>query len=349
MSAYKNLLVYYFSGTGNALTAARWMIERAAGTGVSARLFPIVRAGEIEYPRGGGDTLVGFCYPTHGFSTPWTMLKFLIRFPRAAGAHAFLLNTRAGFMVGPLFAPGVSGIAQYLPMLILRIKGYRVRGLLPLDMPQSWIAVCPPIGKKSIGRVAERCQSMVEGFADRLLAGKRSYRSIIWYWLPIDIALLPISAAYFIQGRFFLAKTLFASYRCNSCGLCADNCPVNAIRMIDKRPYWTIHCESCMRCMDLCPQKAIQSLFTRLALFFWFIIVAGTEWLPLNSYLVFFVIAPLAYYPVYWAHFWLVRFKPVNALFTFTSLTRYWGRYLAPGIRIADFRAEVKREGKEKN
>jgi hypothetical protein len=47
------------------------------------------------------------------------------------------------------------------------------------------------------------------------------------------------------------------------------------------------------------------------------------------SLAVFFVISGAAY--------WLMRARFINLFFTYTSLTKYWRRYMAPGIKPRDF------------
>ncbi len=43
---------------------------------------------------------------------------------------------------------------------------------------------------------------------------------------------------------------------CTQCGLCAEQCPVEAIDAADPAKTDTSRCISCMRCVTLCPQKA---------------------------------------------------------------------------------------------
>ncbi|TFG74238.1 MAG: flavodoxin family protein, partial [Chrysiogenales bacterium] len=140
---YDHATIYYFSGTGNALTASRWIAENAEKKGIKADLISIDRFKKINVPAAEGKKLIGFCYPTHGFNLPWIMLKFIARFPVRERCDVFLLNTRAGMKICKWFAPGISGIAQILPALILLVKGFRIRSLFPLDMPSNWISVHP--------------------------------------------------------------------------------------------------------------------------------------------------------------------------------------------------------------
>ena len=46
------------------------------------------------------------------------------------------------------------------------------------------------------------------------------------------------------------------SKNCNSCRLCAEKCPVQAIDYSDPTHTDKDKCISCMRCVSICPQSA---------------------------------------------------------------------------------------------
>jgi NAD-dependent dihydropyrimidine dehydrogenase PreA subunit len=347
---YDHVTIYYFSGTGNALTAGRWIRENAEKKGIKADLIPIDRFKEINVPVSEGKRLLGFCYPTHGFGIPWFMLKFISRFPARERCDVFLLNTRAGSKIFKWFAPGVSGIAQILPALILLVKGFRIRSLLPLDMPSNWVSVHPGYNQATVAALVARCRAMVYDFCAKVFVGRRHFRANVFVMMPLDIALAPIAFMYFMYGRFFFAKVFIASTDCDSCSLCEQKCPTASIRMVNKRPFWKFTCESCMRCINICPRKAIQASHS-LAV----VIVVVSSFLPLalllkivNSYIPTALQKP-ADFIVNWGIlltfifiisglvFWLIRLKWINKLFSATSLTKYWRRYLAPGIKPRDY------------
>ncbi|MDD3267846.1 MAG: EFR1 family ferrodoxin [Syntrophomonadaceae bacterium] len=347
------VLTYYFTGTGNSLCASRWIAENASKAGVAAGVRPIDRFDRHSIPQPAPDTLLGFAYPTHGFNLPWYMLKFLLYFPRGHNP-VFLLNTRAGMKLGRWYTPGVSGIAILLPMLILALKGYSIRGVLPLDMPSNWISIHPGLFPHTVADIVKHCRRIVDRFSYALLAKKRSFPLIFFLFLPLDLVLLPISLAYLVIGRFFLAKTFFASKRCNGCRICAEHCPVGAIQIIDERPYWSFHCESCMRCMNICPLQAIETSHSMAA-----IMITLTTSIPASIYLQHFLSATglnitgaaldsaekiiswllslVIIYVLYILAFALLRNPWVNRFFVYTSLTYYWARYKAPGIGLKDF------------
>lgn len=360
--SYSNLEIYFFSGTGNCMLAAEWIGKKAYDKNIDVSILPIDRK-QKPLPVSGSRTLTGFCFPTHGFSLPWYMLKFIARFPRAKQGRKdfFLLNTRAGMKLYKLFTPGLSGIALIIPMIILVIKGYRIKGLLPLDMPSNWISIHPGIKEKVVISITDRCSRIVGRFADKLMNGRTTIHPIFWILLPLDLLFSPISLGYMLIGRFFLSKTFFASAKCNNCRICEEKCPVGAIKIVNDRPYWQFRCESCMRCMNICPQKTINTAHLLAVGIIW-----GSLLLPfskhINTYLIntfpsFYItmpglieltVATLISLPFFWGvygiYHQIVRVKVFNNIFTYTSFTNYWRRYIARGVKVSAFKVSKKEE-----
>lgn len=44
---------------------------------------------------------------------------------------------------------------------------------------------------------------------------------------------------------------------CVQCQKCVVVCPLNNVRIENKRPYWEKHCTHCMACINVCPKKCI--------------------------------------------------------------------------------------------
>ena len=346
---YDQLIIYYFSGTGNARNAAIWIEKVAKEKGLKTHLINIDRFKTVDVPELSEKTLIGFCSPTHGFNMPPIMIKFIRKFPGARNVDAFILNTRGGLKLSKLFFPGISGVAQILPALILRLKGFRIVGMQPLDLPSNWLILHPGLRKKVINSIYTRCNNIVNDFAANLLKGKRKFKALIS--LPIDLALLPITLGYYFIGRFFLAKTLIATDACNNCEKCVIQCPVKAIKMINNRPFWSYKCESCMRCVNSCPQRAIETTHafsTALIIVSSVIIsplliaglklIGAMDWVNqsvitvnLWSLIDAFVFILFVFICYRFLHF-LMRYKIANRIITYSSLSKYkfWRRYKPP-------------------
>jgi ferredoxin len=288
---------------------------------------------------------LGFCYPTHGFNAPPIVLKFLRFFPRGR-SKVFLLNTRAGMKLYKIHTAGLGGIALLLPAIILWLKGYKVFGFRPLDMPSNWIPVHPGIRDKVILSIKAHCADTLKKFSNSIAEGKNVLNGLIW--LPLDLLVAPIAVGYYFYGRFCLSKTFFSNYKCNNCNLCIEKCPVEAIKSVDKRPFWTYKCESCMQCMNICPHRAIETSHTYTFLVWWTAWVIFPFLLPrlliasglmsrvfyekhndIIYNLILYVIGIFFVFAMYRIMHYLLGNKTFNKVMTLFSFThfRFWRRY----------------------
>lgn len=346
MITFNKIRIFYFSGTGNAFTAANWIGNYASSTKIESQIINIADDSEFNELDLSQDTLIGFCYPTHGFNAPPIVIKFLRKFPQTnRKTKFFTLNTRAGMKASKLFTPGISGLAFILPLFILLSKGYKAVGYRPLDLPSNWISVHPGLRKQIVESIFERCEPLTIAFISKILSGKKSFNRL--YELPIDIAISPIALGYYFYGRFILSKTFIATKDCNLCGLCEKECPVNAIIIKDGLPYWTYKCESCMHCMNICPQRAIETPhgFTAISWVIAFALAPPIVMIMSDSFgtqennfsklfikLLIYVFGWLLIMVLYKIMHKLMKFRLFNNIVKYTSLTRlkFWRRYMAP-------------------
>ncbi|MDD4235158.1 MAG: EFR1 family ferrodoxin [Bacteroidales bacterium] len=339
---YSIIVLYYFSGTGNARRASEWMLAEAERKGIKTKLICIDRFTNIEIADFKDKALIGFISPTHGFNMAPLMLKFIHRFPKGLDADIFVCNTRAGTKLYKWFLPGASGAALLYPSLMLRFKGYKSRGIIPIDLPSNWFLLHPALRPKVVKSMhlhyKQKCEKTMSG----LINGK--YYGKAWLDLPFDLILIPVSMLYYFSGRFMLAKSYFADHNCTGCGKCAKNCPVGAIEMRKGLPFYKITCESCMRCINNCPERALQTnhllLLIVWGLLYYFAYLATKQidiFLNIDPYgfwgLLILIILVSCFgfisIPVFNFMFKLQRYCVVRKILAKTSLTYYkfWRRY----------------------
>lgn len=354
----EHLIIYYFSGTGNARNVASWFAEEARSRSIPTAVVDIAMTDRrhIEPPPG---AWIVFVSPTHGFNYPPVSMYFIFRFPWRRRNPFILMNTRAGMKLSKWFLPGLSGITLWLSALVLLLKGYRIRGLRSIDLPSNWISFHPGLKEQVVGSIYEHCKKTTQRFAGKILDGKKVYtafRDIVQ-----DILISPVSIGYFFVGRFMLAKTFYANENCDKCDICIDNCPVKAILTVDKRPFWSYRCESCMRCMNNCPKRAIDTahgfitgvmfLFNLvIAVWFWkwvgsFIEIPGDlAWVKVMVTVTGWVLAFFTFVVTYRLFHYLLRIPGIRDVFYYTSFTRFrfWRRYRPSKRMIANLPSEQK-------
>ncbi len=235
--------------------------------------------------------------------------------------------------------------------LLLIVKGFRVQGVMAVDMPANWVVAYPAPSPEKVVGIMNRARTKVLNFLAVILEGQRAFSG--WIGLLFGFLLLPISIGYLVIGRFFLAKLFFANNKCNGCGLCARNCSYGGVKMKGvetPRPYWTYGCESCMRCMAYCPEKAIEAGHSWAAILYFVSSPGAFVYLLtlLNPHLLGFLTNPWLSRPLkyayllifmaaaYWLFSLLLRVPFINSLFTHTTLTHIFRRYHEAETKSSD-------------
>lgn len=336
MNDFIKIVIFYFSGTGNAKQIAQWFSENASNLQLPCNVFNIATITPSNFPHIEEKSLILIISPIHGFNYPKITLNFIRHFPKG-NQKIVLMNTRAGMKLGKWVTPGLTGIAFILSSVILKSKGYSIIGQIPFDMPSNWISLHPALTQKTVQYLHIINKQRVENHAKKIYNLQKDF--LAYQDLLQDILISPIALGYYFVGRFAIAKTFYASTSCDKCELCIKQCPVNAIKMVENRPYWTFKCESCMHCMNFCPKKAIETahgfivaVSVLTSMVFSFIShrllqsIIHTE--PLAT-----VVASIIFLSLIWLFYWLQHallhyrfFAKIIELFSFTKL-KCWGRY----------------------
>lgn len=336
MNIIRKTRIFYFSGTGNAKRIAQWFSEFAVKKEIDCEIYDIVNYDLNKSSEWLDNATIIIISPIHGFNFPEITLNFIRRFPKGNN-YVVLMNTRAGMKIGSYVTPGITGIAFILSSLMLKNKGYKIVGQIPFDMPSNWISIHPALNENTVKFLHKKNYHRVEKHFNRIFSGKSDFlsnRDLIQ-----DILISPVSSAYYLAGRFAFAKSFYASFRCDHCGLCVKQCPVEAIKTIIDRPYWTFKCESCMKCMNSCPKKAIE---TAHGLFVVISILSSTMIaglldnilkISIQSEFIRLVLFSVVFFGLLWVLYklqhLLLRNKLTGKLISLFSLTHYkfWGRY----------------------
>jgi len=174
MSNYQYAYIYFMSGTGNTYRVATWAGEEFENQNINAQIIPFEKASPEKEFTPGEKSLMGLFLPTHGFTAPWGMIRFALNLPAGEGAHAIVSATRGGTKFGKISNPGFEGTAAYLLALILKIKGYKVRGVIGMDMPLNWTALVPGFKKETAESMNTSQKPKITNFVKAVLNGEKN-------------------------------------------------------------------------------------------------------------------------------------------------------------------------------
>lgn len=228
--------LYYFTGTGNTLLAAREVQRTLSQRGLQCALHRIEKTdpAQVDPAR-----TLGLGFPIAGFTTYPLVWRFIERLPRSPGAPAFAFATMGGMAfaaMGPLGR-------------ILAAKGYRLAGATQISMPANlW---CKRYDPDKTRKRTEKGLAHARRFAANLADGKARWRTF-----PLLGRLL---------HPLLTSKRMWSSApdyvridreKCTKCALCVELCPAGAIEL-NQEVVLNGKCQWCLRCVSYCPEKAL--------------------------------------------------------------------------------------------
>lgn len=346
---FEKIFTFFMTGTGNSYKVAIWFTEVAKELGLKIKIQQIKTDKLCLDPD--ANTLCVFTLPTHGFTAPWLIVKHILCLPRGNGASAVVLPSRAGTRIKGVSLPGMEGTAGYLTACLLFLKGYKVRGVMGVDMPSNWTAVHWGLSRENLEFITSAAEPRVKHFAKTVLSGQVYFDGIIP--LALGVWLVPISFAYLVLAQFILSKLFFASDKCIGCGCCANICPKRAITMTGKtkkRPYWSYSCDSCMACMNYCPHKAVEAS-PILAIIFYYvttipvsafflqnILTVPLNWVPINLYgIIQYIYVLTSVFLAYLLLHTTMGGRLFSMILSRLSHTYYFRRYHVPDVSLKEF------------
>jgi ferredoxin len=232
-------MIYFYSGTGNSLWAAR---ELAKALGEPKHFVSISKS---PAPPVADCALVGLVFPVHMWGVPRAILNFIDQQTFNPGTYCFAVATNAG------------EVSRTLVQLdrALRNKNAFLAAGWGLKLPSNYIPWGGPGTQSEIEKHVAEARQKLGVIAETIAA--RSSHSIEKKSGPAEW----LHRLVYRMASPHLAtmdRAFWADSKCNGCGICAKVCPVKNIELQKATPVWQGHCQQCFACLQWCPQQAVQ-------------------------------------------------------------------------------------------
>jgi len=151
---------------------------------------------------------------------------------------------------------GYCGNAKVQAKLFARRKNLKCLGCAEFVMPRNYVANNrydmdeEKVIRSKISSATGKVGQVVEAIK------KESKLKTRHVWLFETLIIAPFAPLW--TKYKLVAKDFYATDECVGCRLCQKVCPLNNIKIVDKRPKWGESCTHCMACISKCPKKAIE-------------------------------------------------------------------------------------------
>jgi len=231
--------IYYFTGTGNSLWAARTLAEKLEDT----TLTPMVLA-MAEGDTSPVEDQVGLVFPVYMYRMPHAVVRFVMQLQTRA--PVFAVATMGGDP-GDLFITVRSLFGQ---------QGLKLSAGLGVAIQSNYISMGGAPEDAQLTSKLEAAEARMDEIAGIIKSGEER--------VEVDHSRFRtmVHPGMLYKLGYKYASVTDKNYRldegCDGCGICELVCPVNNVKMVDGRPTWNSLCEQCMACLQWCPQEVIQ-------------------------------------------------------------------------------------------
>lgn len=229
--------IYYFSGTGNSLAVAREVKNSLndKGSVVPLSIFRNEECVQID------TDILGLVFPVYFMNIPNIVKSFIKKLKFKTNPYIFAIATCNR-------TPGVSLIE--LNKCLIRKEKVLSAGFV-IYMPGNALVTPHNVEIERLNNYKTRVTEISTNINNRninKIEGKDSIKTRI----------LSLICKSFGKQLYLTPKNVSCTSECAGCGICEKVCPLNNIKIVNKRPYWRENCSTCLACFHWCPKKAIK-------------------------------------------------------------------------------------------
>ena len=235
-------MIFYFTGTGNSQMVAETIAECLGDRVMS--IGSAMKAGNYSYTIG-LDEPVGFVMPTYYYGIPHNIPEFVGKLQ---------LSNQPRYVWTCLTCDGLTAGAGGMLNQLLRANGLAPSARFSCPVLNNAVVMGHQLPVRNVDMLLDRAQKRSVNIA-QYIKERRTGNFDDCAGMGADYITAQHYGMY-QKGR--KTKHFSVSDDCVGCGICALDCPAEAIALVEGKAAWVKdRCIYCLRCINRCPEKAI--------------------------------------------------------------------------------------------
>ncbi|MFL0246045.1 EFR1 family ferrodoxin [Candidatus Clostridium stratigraminis] len=238
-------MIFYFTGTGNSLQAAKNIAKYN-----DEKLIPIAKIMNnkdsfLDYNLTEGES-IGFVFPIYSWGPPKMVLDFIKRLK--------LINYKGNYIYTVVTCGANIGNTMKVIKSALRKKNLALDSGFSIVMPNNYVIIGDVENKNAQEKKLAEAEETLKNINEIIMKKTKGVFKVNKGFVPF--ILTGVINPLFNKGAVD-TKKFYVNDTCTGCGICEEVCNCNTI-IVNKKPNWGSECSQCLACLHLCPVNAIQ-------------------------------------------------------------------------------------------